>query len=135
LQVAKEAIDLDPERQRALLGLGWAEYRAEHWKKSVDALTKSCDLDADGGGAYQWFFLAMAQWQLDRKDEAHKWFVKAVEWMEKNQSKNEELLRFRDEATELLGISEPNSTKSAPPAEEAATAEDSTTTSSPTTDY
>jgi hypothetical protein len=49
----------------------------------------------------------MAHWQLDEKDEARTWYEKAVEWMDMNQPKNEELLRFRAEAAELLGIIEP----------------------------
>ena len=72
-------------------------------------------LAAKRGDATDWFFLAMAHWQLGDKDEARKWYDKAVEWMDKNQPKNEELLRFRAEAAELLGISEPaKSTDAAP---------------------
>jgi hypothetical protein len=56
------------------------------------------------GDAAQWFFLAMAHWQLDEKDKARKWFDQAVEWMDKNQPKNEELRRFRAEAAELMKI-------------------------------
>ena len=52
------------------------------------------------------FFLAMAQWQVGEKDKARVWYDKAVEWMEKNQPKNEELRRFRAEASELLELNE-----------------------------
>lgn len=48
----------------------------------------------------------MAYWQSDNKDEARKWFDRAVTWMEKNQPQNEELRRFRTEAAELLGVKE-----------------------------
>ncbi len=48
----------------------------------------------------------MAQWQLNNKDEARTWFDKAVEWTEKNKPGDEELLRFRAEAAELLRIAE-----------------------------
>jgi hypothetical protein len=53
-----------------------------------------------------WFFLAMAQWQLGNHEEARKLFAQAVEWMEKSESKNNELHRSRAEAAELLGIKE-----------------------------
>ena len=33
--------------------------------------------------AIDWFFLAMAHWQLRHKDEARTWFDKAVAWMER----------------------------------------------------
>ena len=57
----------------------------------------------------------MAHWQLGHKDEARTWYDKAVEWMDKNQPKNEELLRFRDEAAKLLGIAEPATSTDAAP--------------------
>ena len=91
-----------------------AQYRAGEWQAAIEALEKSMEL-RKGGDAVDWFFLAMAHWQLGHKDEARKWYDKAVEWMDKNQPKNEELLRFRAEAAELLGISEPaKSTDAAP---------------------
>ena len=63
-----------------------------------------------GGDAFDWFFLGMAHWQLDHKDEARKWYDEAIEWMDKNQPQNDELRRFRAEAAELLGITEPKPT-------------------------
>ena len=53
-----------------------------------------------------WFFLAMAHWKLGNKDEARAWYDRAVQWMDKNQPKNEELGRFQAEASELLGLNE-----------------------------
>ena len=41
--------------------------------------------------------------QAWHKEEARKWYDRAVEWMEKNQPADEELKRFRAEAEELLG--------------------------------
>jgi hypothetical protein len=61
----------------------------------------------EGGDSNDWFFLAMAKWRLDEKDEARKWYDKAVGWMDKYQPKNEELHRYRVEAAELLGIEQP----------------------------
>jgi hypothetical protein len=49
----------------------------------------------------------MAHWQLGEQDEARRWYGKAVEWMEKQQTDDEQLLRFRAEAEELLGITQP----------------------------
>jgi len=54
-----------------------------------------------GGDSLDWFFLAMTRWQLGDKQEARKWYDKAVQWMEKNQPKDEELIRFRAEAEEF----------------------------------
>ena len=57
-----------------------------------------------GGDALERFFLAMAHWQLGKKDEARQWYDKAVKRMNKNEPGNEDIRRFRIEAAELLGI-------------------------------
>ena len=82
--------------------LGWAQYRAGEWKASVEALEKSCALDAKGCDAYQWFFLAMAHWQLGEKEKAREWYDRAVQWMAANGKDNADLIRFRAEAEELM---------------------------------
>jgi tetratricopeptide (TPR) repeat protein len=81
--------------------LGAAHYRAGDWQKAVTALGKSMEL-RKGGDSIDWFFLAMAHWRLGEKDKARQWFDRAVQWMDKNQRKGDELHRFRAEAEELL---------------------------------
>jgi tetratricopeptide (TPR) repeat protein len=83
--------------------LGVALYRAGDWNAAVKALQKGAEL-REGGDSSDWFFLAMAHWQLGDKDQARRWFDQAAAWMGKNQPKNEELLRFRREAEALLQI-------------------------------
>ena len=106
VELAQMAVELAPADGNIWNTLGVAQYCAGQWQPAVEAIGKSMDL-RNGGDAFNWFFLAMAYWQLDNKDEARKQFEKSVEWMDKNQPKNEELLRFCAEAAELLGISEP----------------------------
>ena len=36
-----------------------------------------------GGYWFDWFFLAMAHWQLGHKEEARRWYDQGVAWMEK----------------------------------------------------
>jgi serine/threonine protein kinase/tetratricopeptide (TPR) repeat protein len=103
---AKQAVEISPTLGRYWNTLGIAQYAAGDWQAAVESLEKSMKL-RDGGDAYDWVFLAKAHWQLGRKDESRKWYDKAVEWMDKNQSRNEELIRFRAEAAELLGIAKP----------------------------
>jgi hypothetical protein len=57
-----------------------------------------------GDDNFNWFFLAMAHWQLGHKEEARKWYDRAVEWMQKNKPNDEALHRFRAEAAMLLGM-------------------------------
>jgi tetratricopeptide (TPR) repeat protein len=105
LEAARKAVQLAPQSPWAWQALGWAQYRAGDWKASVKALEKAIALQKapQGGGPGQWFFLAMAHWQLGNKDEARNWYRQAVQWMEKHDPRNEQLRRFRVEATQLLG--------------------------------
>jgi Flp pilus assembly protein TadD len=80
-----------------------AQYRASQPKAAIASLKKSMEL-MPGGDSHHWFFLGMAHWQLGNKVEAHKWYDQAVNWMEKNRPKDEELRRFRAEASALLEL-------------------------------
>jgi len=103
VELVKEAIAIKPNDWMYWNTLGAAHYRAASWREAVTALEKSMEL-RKGGDSHDWFFLAMAHWQLGNKKEAEKWHAQAVEWMDKHQPKNEELRRFRTEAADLLGI-------------------------------
>jgi tetratricopeptide (TPR) repeat protein len=109
VELAKQAVELAPQNGQIWNTLGVATFRAGEWPPAVDALQRSIEL-RDGGDASDWFFLAMAHWQLENTDEARAWYDKAIQWMDKNAPRNEELQQFRQEATELLGI------KASPPA-------------------
>ena len=101
VEMAKRAVELARTQGAYWNTLGVAHYRAGDWKSTVTALEKSMEL-RKGGDSFDWFFLAMAHWQLDQKDEARMWYDKAVQWMESNAKDNEELIRFRAEAEELM---------------------------------
>ena len=103
-EIAQKLVDGDQQSGMAWQLLGTIQYRAGAWQASINALEKSCELQTDpkGGDAGQWLFLAMAHWQLDHKDEARRWYDRALEWMEKNESHDEDFARFRAEAEALL---------------------------------
>ncbi len=101
--LAQKAVDLAPTVGNYWNTLGAAYYRADDWKAAIQALKKSMDL-RKGGDSFDWFFLAMAHWQLGEKVQARRWYHKAVQWMDKNDPKNDELRRFRSEVEELLGM-------------------------------
>ncbi len=103
IELAKEVTEKAPKNGDNWNTLGVAYYRAGDWKKALAALEKSAKLRA-GGDSFDWFFLAMTHWQLGHKEEARKWYDKAVAWMEKNRPKDKEFLQFREEATTLLQI-------------------------------
>jgi tetratricopeptide (TPR) repeat protein len=103
VRAAREAVQLNPQNGNYHNTLGTALYRAGDCKAAIATLDKSMEL-GEGGNSFDWFFLAMAHWQLGEKDKARQWYDRAVQWMDKNQPKNEELRRFRAEAAELLGL-------------------------------
>jgi len=100
---AEKAVELGPERGNIWNTLGAAQYRAGKSQAAVQSLQESMRLGG-GGQAYDFLFLAMAHWQLGEKQEAHRWYDKAVEWIEQNKLEGEEYRRFRAEAAELLGM-------------------------------
>jgi serine/threonine protein kinase/tetratricopeptide (TPR) repeat protein len=106
LRLAKKVVDLLPEDGEAWNTLGVAHYRSGNMLQAVEALQKSMEL-RNGGDALDWFFLAMCHWNLGQKKEAVNWYDKADGWMKKNQLDDEELVRFRAEAAELLGLATP----------------------------
>jgi serine/threonine-protein kinase len=106
VQLAKRAVELTPMDGTHWNTLGVAHYRAGSWRDAIAALEKSM-LFRKGGNAFDWFFLAMTHWQLGDMQQARKWYDKAALRMDKNRPKDAELLSFRAEARELLGIQEP----------------------------
>jgi tetratricopeptide (TPR) repeat protein len=107
---ARKAVGLTPKAGGHWNTLGIALYRAGDWKEAVAALQKSMEL-RKGGDSNDWFFLAMTYWQLGDKEQAHKWYAQAVQWMDKNQPRDVELRHFRAEAAALLGIRDVSTTK------------------------
>jgi tetratricopeptide (TPR) repeat protein len=103
VELAKQAVEIEPQQGMWWNTLGAAQYRAGDWKAAIEALSKSMEL-RKGGDSFDWFFLAMTHWQLGQKEEARKWYEKAIAWMDKNLADNEELRRFRAEAEDLMAV-------------------------------
>ena len=67
-----------------------------------------------GGSPADWLFLAMAHWREGETAKANRWYDKAAAWMNEQNSRNEELVRFRADAAALLGRADgemPNGTE------------------------
>jgi Flp pilus assembly protein TadD len=103
VEAAKQAVELAPKEGKHWNTLGIAHYRAGDWKAAIAALGKSMEL-RKGGDSFDWYILAMTHRQIGNMAEARKWYDQALGWMEKNNPRDEELLRFRAEAAELLKI-------------------------------
>jgi tetratricopeptide (TPR) repeat protein len=103
VELASKAVELERAQGMYRNTLGVAHYRAGDWTSAVEALNKSIEL-REGGDAFDWFFLAMAEWQRGNKDDAGKWYDKAATWRAEKARDNEELGRFEAEAREVLGL-------------------------------
>jgi len=100
VEFAKRAVGLAPNAMyRNTLGV--AHYQAGEYKAVIGALEHSVQL-SKGGNSFDYYFLAMAHWQLDAKKEAREWYDRAVEWMKQNKPNDEELNRYRAEAEMLM---------------------------------
>jgi Flp pilus assembly protein TadD len=105
VKLAKELLQFAPQSGHYWRVLGVAQYRAAQSKDAIASLQKSMEILA-GGESRHWFILAMIHAQLGNKTEARKWYDQAVEWMEKNEPRHEQLRRYRAEAADLLGVKE-----------------------------
>ena len=83
---------------------GAALYRAGRYEEAVRSF--EAEARVFHPRVWDWAFLAMAHWKLNEKEKAHAWYDQAVAWMDRNNPQNEELQRFRAEATTLLGQAE-----------------------------
>jgi tetratricopeptide (TPR) repeat protein len=104
IAMARKAVELEPNSSFYANTLGVAHYRAGDWPAAIEALEKSEALNNGQSLAFNGFFLAMAHYQLGQEDEARQWYETSVEWTQKNQPDDEELIRFRTEAEGILGI-------------------------------
>jgi serine/threonine protein kinase/Flp pilus assembly protein TadD len=107
VELATKAVQLAPTEGTIVNTLGVARYCAGDFQQAVNDLEKSMSL-RNGVESDDFFFMAMAEWQLGRRTEAKTWYDKAVAWMDKNQPTDPELAHFRAEAAELLRIPPPN---------------------------
>lgn len=102
VELAHRAVVLDPKNGDYHGTLGSALYRAGDWKAALEELNVSIKLRPQQGA--DMLFLAMAHMRLGQDADARGWYDRANEWVEKNSPKDDELLRFREEARALLKL-------------------------------
>jgi hypothetical protein len=69
----------------------------------VDAFQEADALIGGGGDRAHWFLLAVAYWQLGKQEQAREAYAQGLNWLGEKK-RREESYRFRDEAKQLLGI-------------------------------
>jgi eukaryotic-like serine/threonine-protein kinase len=110
LELARYALEKSPRNPTYLNALGGAYYRQADWPMCISSLRQAMEQRREGN-AYDWFFLAMAQWQTGEKENARTSFQRGAEWMEKNCPEKADLKLLRAEAEQLLGDSETEAAK------------------------
>ena len=78
LRHARKVVERSPDDASAMNTLALAEYRAGHWAESIAAARRSDELFKEGH-PMNGFILALAHGRKGEKDEARRWFDKAVE--------------------------------------------------------
>jgi tetratricopeptide (TPR) repeat protein len=104
IESAKKAVEADRGNAHRWHPLGFAYYRAGDWANALRTMEEAARLSL-GGSAWQWFYLALAHWQLDHKEEAYRWYYQSVDWVEASRARV--LLPVQGEAAALLGLPDP----------------------------
>ncbi|MHC4338903.1 MAG: protein kinase domain-containing protein [Planctomycetota bacterium] len=81
--------------------LGIAKYRMRDYRGATAELGRSVQLRG-GGDAWDWYFLAMANWQTGNQKFARRWLAKASAWSQENDPKDPRLHQFREEAEAMV---------------------------------
>jgi tetratricopeptide (TPR) repeat protein len=102
VKLASRAVTLSPKNASYWNTLGLAHDLTGDWDSAIRSLENAMELRS-GGDASDWFILALTHGRKGHKGQARRWYDKAVAWMEKNKTKDDQLQRFRDEAAALLG--------------------------------
>lgn len=105
ITLARQASTKFPMERTYWNTLGAALLRNRDGRAAIAAFKQSM-IHGNGGDSYDFFFLAMAYWQVGEKDQARECYDRGIRWMEQHCPQNEELLRFNVEAAKLLGVSE-----------------------------
>jgi uncharacterized protein HemY len=106
--LARQALAAVPGEGNFWNTLGVACYRAGDWRAATTALEKSMALYTDTSpDLTDWFFLAMANWQLGDRAQARTWHMKATQALELRLL-SEGIIRYLKEASDLLGVKQPD---------------------------
>jgi len=105
-----KATELEPRSRQHRNHLGAIRYRAGMWQQALETL-QTADEMGSAPDNYHRIYLVLANWRLDKKNEALRQWVQFVPWMESAVPSlrrdqpllHEELCSLRAEAESLLG--------------------------------
>jgi serine/threonine protein kinase len=103
VELAKKALEVEPDSSRLWITLGVAHYRQGEWKAAASALETGLRQNRPETGRGT-FYLAMTYALRGDGERASRFYEQAVKWMDKNQPRNPDLVRMRAEAGEVLKV-------------------------------
>jgi tetratricopeptide (TPR) repeat protein len=101
VEFARKAIAIAPRNPQYWHTLGVAQYRAGQWQAALDSLKNSMLLQ-NGGDGLDWYFVAMATWQVGDKSSARDYFRKAEDWKIKEHVGADDLQGLDREVAQLV---------------------------------
>jgi serine/threonine protein kinase/Tfp pilus assembly protein PilF len=113
-----EAIPRVPQGLETLAGNLWntrslVQLRGGDWKAALESARRANELHHDKSGE-DWILLAVAHAQLGDREQARRWYDRALPWLSRNRSGDQDFRRLQAEAASLLGL-EPPATPQAQP--------------------
>jgi tetratricopeptide (TPR) repeat protein len=103
LMLAEEAVRSARDHEASWNTLGVARYRVGDLAGAIEALERSALSSLDGlGTAFDHYFLSMAWCRLQDEGQAQEWLERGVAWSARNRPGHPMLVRFREEAEQLL---------------------------------
>ncbi|MBM4091190.1 MAG: tetratricopeptide repeat protein [Planctomycetes bacterium] len=114
MSLALHVAERDADNPSSWCVLGSVQCRAGQWAEATESLDRAIQPSHGDGCLRPYLFLAMAHWQLGASHMARECYQDAVDRMSGTKRVPPDLLRYRREAAELLGIREPSATKKQP---------------------
>jgi eukaryotic-like serine/threonine-protein kinase len=96
VRLAQAAVDVLPRDGNSWCAMGEARFRADDWNGAVEALENSLTVDDHQFTDRAWILLAMANWKLGRRDEAHRCYQLTLVASTKPRLVDHEARRLRD---------------------------------------
>ena len=106
LRHARRAVEVEPQQGNFWNTLGVAHYRAGELNESRNALHRSLEL-RNAGDSFDWFFLALVDFNDGKPEKSREWYDKAVAWYLNYRPQDRELRQFHIEAAAALGLPKP----------------------------
>jgi tetratricopeptide (TPR) repeat protein len=110
VELARHLVKQVPTDCTCWTTLGAAQYRTQDWQGAIESLTKATSFP-QGQEALAFFFLAMSHQKLGHKEEARRFYDRAMQWLARNKQAlardppaAEQLARIRSEAEEVLEL-------------------------------